>query len=61
MSESVKIMEKKPVPSEATMIIGLPDVGLIGLIATSYLISELDLEEIAYIGLRPASARNRIT
>ena len=42
-------MEKKPVPSEATMIIGLPDVGLVGLIATSYLISELDLEEIAYM------------
>ena len=61
MSESVKIVEMKPIPSEATMIIGLPDVGLIGLIATSYLISELDLEEIAYIGLRPASARNRIT
>ena len=49
MSESVKIVEKKPVPSEATMIIGLPDVGLVGLIATSYLISELDLEEIAYM------------
>ena len=42
-------MEKKTVPSEATMIIGLPDVGLVGLIATSYLISELDLEEIAYM------------
>ena len=31
------------------MIIGLPDVGLVGLIATSYLISELNLEEYAYI------------
>ena len=49
MSESVKIVEKKPIPSEATIIIGLPDVGLVGLIATSYLISELNLEEIAYI------------
>jgi uncharacterized protein len=49
LSESVKIVEKKPVPSEATMIIGLPDVGLVGLIATSYLISELNLEEIAYM------------
>ncbi|MDH5689858.1 MAG: PAC2 family protein [Candidatus Bathyarchaeota archaeon] len=49
MSESVKIVEKKTVPSEATMIIGLPDVGLVGLIATSYLISELNLEEIAYM------------
>jgi len=31
------------------MIVGLPDVGLVGLIATSYLISELNLEEIAYL------------
>jgi uncharacterized protein len=49
LSESIKIVEKKSVPSEATMIIGLPDVGLVGLIATSYLISELNLEEIAYM------------
>jgi uncharacterized protein len=49
LSESIKIIELKPVPSEATMIVGLPDVGLVGLIATSYLISELNLEEIAYM------------
>ena len=49
MSESIKIIEKKTIPSEATMIIGLPDVGLVGLIATSYIISELNLEEIAYM------------
>ena len=49
MSESIKIIEKKIIPSEATMIIGLPDVGLVGLIATSYLISELNLEEIAHM------------
>jgi uncharacterized protein len=49
LSKSVEIVEKKPVPSEATMIIGLPDVGLVGLIATSYLITELKLEEIAYM------------
>lgn len=49
MSKSVEIVEKKAVPSEATMLIGLPDVGLVGLIATSYLITELNLEEIAYM------------
>lgn len=49
MSELVKIVEKKPIPSGATMLYGLPDVGLVGLIATSYLISELDSEEIAYM------------
>ncbi len=31
------------------MLIGLPDVGLVGLIATSYIITELKLEEIAYM------------
>ncbi len=49
MSELVKIVEKRPIPSEATMLVGLPDVGLVGLIATSYLITELHLEEIAYV------------
>ena len=49
LSEVIKIVEKKSIPSKATMIIGLPDVGLVGLIATSYVISELSLEEIAYM------------
>ena len=49
MAEIVKIVEKQTVPSETTMIVGLPDVGLVGLIATSYLISELNMEEIAYM------------
>jgi uncharacterized protein len=49
LSNSFEIIEKKQIPSEATMIIGLPDVGLVGLIATSYIISELKLEEIAYM------------
>jgi uncharacterized protein len=49
LSKSVEIVEKKPIPSEAMMLIGLPDVGLVGLIATSYLITELRLEEISYM------------
>ena len=49
MSELVRIVEKKPIPSGAVMLQGLPDVGLVGLIATSYIISELDLDEIAYV------------
>ncbi|MEJ2126795.1 MAG: PAC2 family protein [Candidatus Bathyarchaeota archaeon] len=49
MQESVKIVEKVPIPSDATMLIGLPDVGLVGLIATSYLITELGFQEIAYV------------
>jgi uncharacterized protein len=49
LAENVKIVEKKPIPSGAIMLYGLPDVGLVGLIATSYIISELDLDEIAYV------------
>jgi len=49
LSELVRIVEKKPIPSGAIMLQGLPDVGLVGLIATSYIISELDLDEIAYV------------
>lgn len=49
MSELVKIVEKKPIPSGATMLQGLPDVGLVGLIATSYITSELNLDEVAYV------------
>lgn len=50
MSDEVKIIEKKEIPSGAVMIFGFPDVGLVGVIAASHLISELnDLEEIAYM------------
>jgi len=47
LSEVVRVVEKKTIPSEAIMLYGLPDVGLVGLIATSYIISELDFPEIA--------------
>jgi len=47
LSEVVKVVEKKAIPSDAIMLYGLPDVGLVGLIATSYIISELDFPEIA--------------
>jgi len=49
LSEAIKIVEKESIPSDAIMLHGLPDVGLVGLIATSYIISELDLTEIAYV------------
>lgn len=49
MSE-VEIVEKKKIPSGAIMIFGFPDVGLVGVIAASHLISEFkDLEEVAYM------------
>ena len=49
MGEDVKIIEKKKIPSDATMIFGFPDVGLVGVIASSHLISELNLAEVAYL------------
>jgi uncharacterized protein len=49
LSEEVNIVEKKAIQSDTMMVIGLPDVGLVGLIATSYLISELKLEELAFM------------
>ena len=49
MSELVRIVEKKPVPSDAIVVQGLPDVGLVGLIATAHIVSQFDLQEIAYV------------
>jgi len=46
----VKIIEKKEIPSGAVMLFGFPDVGLVGVIAASHLISELEnIEEVAYM------------
>jgi len=53
LSEEVKIIEKKEISSGATMLFGFPDVGLVGVIAASHLISELKgLDEVAYMDSR---------
>ncbi len=52
MSEEVKIIEKKETPSGAAMLFGFPDVGLVGVIAASHIISELNLTEVAYLDSR---------
>jgi len=50
LGEEVKIIEKKEIPSGAIMLFGFPDVGLVGVIAASHLISEIkNLEEVAYM------------
>lgn len=49
MTEEVKIVERKEIPSGAVMLFGFPDVGLVGVIAASHLISELELNEVAYL------------
>jgi uncharacterized protein len=45
----VNIVEKKQIPSGAVMLFGFPDVGLVGVIAASHLIEELNLAEVAYM------------
>ncbi|RJS90257.1 proteasome assembly chaperone family protein [Candidatus Bathyarchaeota archaeon] len=49
MSERVKIVERTEIPDGLKIIFGLPDVGLVGTIAASHLISKLNLKEIAYL------------
>jgi uncharacterized protein len=50
LSAEVKIIEKKEIPSGTVMLFGFPDVGLVGVIAASHLISELEnIEEVAYM------------
>ena len=49
LAEIIRIIEKKPIPFGSLMLNGLPDVGLVGLIATSHIIGELDLNEVAYM------------
>jgi len=45
----VNFVEKKSFSSGTTMLCGFPDVGLVGVLASSYVISELDLVEMAYV------------
>ncbi len=49
LPELVSVVEKGSVPSNAIMLHGLPDVGLVGLIATSHIIAQLKMNEIAYV------------
>jgi uncharacterized protein len=44
-----KIIEKNAVPSEAFLVHGMPDVGLVGVIAASHLITEYKMVEMAYM------------
>jgi uncharacterized protein len=44
--ESFRLIETGSIPKNATMINGLPDVGLVGLLAASHIISSQKLEEV---------------
>ena len=46
---TAKIIEKNSAPSEAFLIHGMPDVGLVGVIAASHLITEYKMVEMAYM------------
>jgi uncharacterized protein len=50
MSEEIKIIETQPITVDSpNVIIGLPDVGLVGLIATMHMIETLNMENVGYI------------
>jgi len=49
LSETIKIVEKKKIPTGATLLFAFPDVGLVGVIAASHLIDELSMTEVAYL------------
>ena len=47
--DGLRIVKTGSIPRKAVMINGLPDVGLVGLLAASHLISSLKLEEVGSI------------
>ena len=49
MSEPVRIIERFRVPPGCTLLVGLPDVGLVGVIATTHIVSALGMEEAASV------------
>jgi len=49
MEEEMKIVETTPVKKLKTCLIGLPDVGLVGLITVNHIIGTLNLDEMAYL------------
>lgn len=47
--DEVRIVEVKDIPEGIKIVFGLPDVGLVGVIAASHIISKLNLKEAAYV------------
>ena len=47
--KTARIIERKKIPTEAILVHGMPDVGLVGVIAASHLVTELNLVEMAYV------------
>lgn len=49
MPEDVKVVEKGSIPEKFTLINGLPDVGLVGLVAASHIVSSLKMKEVGTV------------
>jgi uncharacterized protein len=49
LAEDVKIVENGVIPKKFTLIAGLPDVGLVGLVAASHIVSSLKMEEVGSV------------
>jgi uncharacterized protein len=49
LAEDVKIVERGAIPKKFTLIAGLPDVGLVGLVAASHIVSSLKMEEVGSV------------
>ena len=45
----IKIFNDEKIEKASIMIIGVPDAGLVGAIAASYIIKQLDMKEIGYV------------
>jgi len=49
VNNPLRILETEPIPKSAALVNGLPDVGLVGLLAASHIIRELKLKEVGGI------------
>lgn len=45
----IKIIEQKPIEGIKDLIVGLPDVGLVGLITVNHIIQSMKMEEIGFV------------
>jgi uncharacterized protein len=44
-----EIVEREAIPKKFSLIVGLPDVGLVGVLGVSHMVKELGLKEVGYI------------
>lgn len=49
MNEEVNIEETGEIAEKADVIVGIPDIGLVGPIAATHIIEEMDLEEVGFL------------